>query len=203
MQSLSLTRPAPASARFFKLCARVLQPVQKRHEATYRRARSKLNIKPGPDFLPTKTEQHDHIIYNPPPSMPNVYHTPTIFLPKEDKRRALQVTLQALAKKPEVKAESLPALKERAEKRYHLTEADVERMRTLRQEDPIKWSQTALAKEFDCANFFVQTIIRGMSQEKAQQQRQVNAVVKSNWGAKRRTAREDRTIRKQRWYTDQ
>lgn len=199
---MTVTGPSPASARFFKLCARVLRPVQTRHQSTYRRARSKLNVKPSPDFLPTRTEQHDHIIYNPPPSMPNVYHTPTIFLPKDDKRRAIQAALDAHTKQPEVAAQSLPAVKERTETRYHLTEADVERMRVLRQEDPVKWSQTALAKEFDCANYFVQTVIRRMSPQKALQQRNVNEVVKSNWGVKRRTAREDRAIRKERWYTD-
>lgn len=202
MQSLSGAGPSPASARFFKLCARVLQPVQKRHESSYRRARSKLNVKPDPNFLPTKTEQHDHIIYNPPPSMPNVYHTPTIFLPKEDKRRAIQAALQPSSQAP-LSAESIPAVKERKEKLYHLTENDVDLMRTLRDQDPMKWSQKALAKKFECSDFFVQAVIRGMTKKKAQQQRDVNAIVKSNWGVKRRTAREDRAIRKERWYTDE
>jgi hypothetical protein len=201
MQSIVVSGPTPASARFFKLCARVLQPAQNRHQSTYRRARSRLNIKPDPNFLPTKTEQHDHIIFNPPPSMPNVYHTPTIFLPKDDKRKALQTALQSLSKdKPP--AESIPAIKERTEKRYHLSPEDVEKMRTLRLQDPFKWSQAALAKQFDCAPTFAQIVIRGLVPEKAKQQRAVNAVVKSNWGVKRRTAREDRVIRKERWYTD-
>lgn len=202
MQSLAVSGPSPASTRFFTLCSRVLQPVQKRHESSYRRSRSKLNIKPDPNFLPTKTEQHDHIIYNPPSSMPNVYHTPTIFLPKDDKRRAIQASLQPYSQ-AQIPAESIPAIQERREKRYHLTEADVQEMRRLRDEDPVKWSQTALERKFDCAPQFVQIVIRGMTKEKAKQQRAVNAVVRSNWGVKRRTAREDRAIRKERWYTDE
>lgn len=201
MQSLAVSGPAPASARFFKLCARVLQPAQKRHESSYRRARSKLNVKPDPNFLPTKTEQHDHIIYNPPSSMPNVYHTPTIFLPKDDKRRAIQASLQPYSQA--VSAESIPAIAERKEKRYHLSQEDIAEMRKLRKEDPIKWSQSALVRKYDCSPQFAGFVIKGVSKEKAKQQRAVNEVVKSHWGVKRRTAREDRAIRKERWYTDE
>ncbi|ETN37921.1 uncharacterized protein HMPREF1541_07544 [Cyphellophora europaea CBS 101466] len=202
MQSLTVPVPPPASARFFKMCARVLQPVQMRHESTYRRSRSKLNIKPDPNFLPTKTEQHDHIIYNPPPSMPNVYHTPTIFLPKDDKRRAIQASLQPYSQ-AQLSADFIPAVKQPYEKRYHLTKDDVEEMRKLRDEDPVKWSQSALARKFDCSNAFVGFVIKGMSKEKAKQQQAVNEVIRSNWGVKRRTAREDRAIRKERWYRDE
>ena len=202
MQALTVSPASPGSARFFRLCSRVLQPVQRRHESSYRRARTKLNIKPDPSFLPTKTEQHDHIIYNPPPSMPNVYHTPTIFLPKDDKRRALQAALQPYSQ-AQPRAESIPAVREPYEKRYHLTERDVEQMRALRLEDPIKWSNTQLAKKFDCSGRFVNIVIRGLSKDKAEQQRMVTELVKSNWGVKRRTAREDREIRKDRWYRDE
>lgn len=203
MQSLTIASPLSASVRFFKLCARVLQPAQRRHESTYRRARSKLNTKPDPSFLPTKTEQHDHIIYNPPPSMPNVYHTPTIFLPKEDKRRAIQAALQPMSQ-AQLSADSLPRVKKEVEgeKRYHLTQRDVDEMRKLRIEDPTKWSQTQLAKKFDCSNMFVGFVIKGISKEKAAQQKALSDVVRSNWGAKRRIAREDRAIRKDRWYRD-
>ena len=201
MQPIGPCQLPPASARFFTLCAQVLQPVQKRHVASYRRSRTQLNVKPDPSFLPTKTEAHDHIIYNPPPSMPNVYHTPTIFLPKEDKRRAIRAALQ-----PNSQAAGsgvlAPPIREEHEKRYHLTEEDVKEMRRLRLEDPYKWSAIQLAKKFDCSNKFVFYCIRGLAPEKLQQQRLVSAAVKSNWGIKRRVAREDRAIRKEKWFRD-
>ncbi len=201
MQSTSICQPTPTSARFFKLCARVLQPVQRRHVASYRRSRTQLNVKPDPSFLPTKTEAHDHIVYNPPPSMPNVYHTPTIFLPKDDKRRAIRAALQPNAQVSGSGALA-PPTREPYEKRYHLTEEDVKEMRRLRREDPYKWSATQLQKKFDCSNMFVITAIRGLSKEKLEEQRMVSKAVKSNWGIKRRVAREDRQIRKEKWFRD-
>ncbi|RMZ82305.1 hypothetical protein DV738_g1817, partial [Chaetothyriales sp. CBS 135597] len=210
MQLASACTPKPASAKFFKLCARYFSSTPGAHEATYRRSRVKLKIKPDPSFLPTKTEQHDHIIYNPPPSMPNVYHTPAIFLPKDDKRRALQAT--AL---PNVAPETLatqttplppgvlpPPVRKPYEKKYHLTDAQVEEIRRLAQEDPAKWTRTTLSKKFDCSPFFITMIFQGMGKKQNSIQKQVTAAVKSHWGVKRRTAREDRQIRKERWFRD-
>ena len=201
MQSTRLPQPTANTARFFKLCAQVLQPAQKRHVTTYRRSRSALNIKPDPSFLPTKTEAHDHIIFNPPPSMPNVYHTPTAFLPKDDKRRVIRAALAPDSQKLDL-ATRAPALNKPYVKRYHLTEEDVKEMRRLRRDDPYKWSATALCKKFDCSNIFVIRVIKGLAPEKLQQQKSVSAVVKSNWGIKRRVAREDRSIRKEKWFRD-
>jgi hypothetical protein len=204
MQSLTTYGRSPASTRFFVFCAQVLQPVQRRHESSYRRTRSKLNIKPDPAFLPSKTEQHDHIIYNPPPSMPNVYHTPTIFLPRHDKRKAIQATLASLGvQPPQTEAQKLlPVFKETGPI-VQLTQADVDEIRRLRMEDPYKWSQTQLTKKFNTSNAFVGYIIRGMSPEKAEQQKVVEETIRSNWGKRRRTAREDRQIRKDRWFRDE
>lgn len=75
-------------------------------------------------------------------------------------------------------------------------------MRRLRREDPYKWSATQLQKKFDCSNMFVITAIRGLSKEKLEEQRTVSRAVKSNWGIKRRVAREDRQIRKEKWFRD-
>lgn len=68
----------------------------RRGEATYRRHIKKLSIPPAPSFGPQKPTKRvvdippsSHIIFNPPPSAPNVYHTPLKFLPKSDRRRQL------------------------------------------------------------------------------------------------------------------
>lgn len=206
MQSLTACGPSPASARFFRICAKVLQPVQRRHESTYRRQRSKLNIKPDPSFLPTKTEQHDHIIYNPPPSMPNVYHTPTIFLPLNDKRRAIQAALKPY-QQPQVPADQLPHVRKTVEKAM-LTQDQVDEMRQLRLDDPAKWTQTTLSKKYNCSTLFTREVIkkadgRKPRSEMNRQQKVVQAVVRSNWGPKRRIAREDRAIRRDKWFRDE
>jgi len=192
--------PTTASSRFYKLCAQILQPSFRRHQSSSRRTRSRLNIKPDPDFLPSKTELHDHIIYNPPPSMPNVYHTPNIFLPKNDRRKVLpdpdtqEVQLRS--------AEQLPAMKGHTGKRYHLTEKDLEEMRELRKTDPTQWSVNRLSKKFDCSPVFTHLVVEGLAPEKGVLQKQLTDIVKSNWGKKRREAREDREIRKERWLRD-
>ena len=75
-------------------------------------------------------------------------------------------------------------------------------MRRLRREDPIEWSATKLAKKFDTSNLFVGIVTEGIAKEKSKQQKQVTEVVKSRWGVKRKTAREDRALRKERWGRD-
>jgi hypothetical protein len=78
----------------------------------------------------------------------------------------------------------------------------MEEMRRLRKEDPVMWSVTALAKRFDCSRIFVSFVTEGLSEEKQKQQKMVTEVIKSRWGSKRRVAREDRALRKERWYSD-
>jgi hypothetical protein len=201
MSSATSTRPTAASAQFFKLCARVLQPVPKRHVASYKRARSRLNIKPDPAFLPSKTEPHDHIIYNPPPSMPNVFHTPTIFLPADDKRRAIRAAIQAQQPQQQ-SAELAPPVHKPYTKRYHLSGEDVDEMRRLRKEDPYKWTNTALHQKFDCSKYFVSIVIKGLAKEKAAEQNMVKKIIASNRGIRKRTILEDRAIRREKWYRD-
>lgn len=67
---------------------------QRRHESSYRRQIQRLSIPPAPSFTnaPNKASpapSSSHVIFNPPSSSPNVYHTPQKFLPLGDKRRAL------------------------------------------------------------------------------------------------------------------
>jgi len=209
---MNLLTPSPATAtassRFYKLCAIVLNSSTKRHQSSYRRARSRLNIKPDPNFLPSKTIPHDHIIHNPPPSMPNVYHTPAIFLPKDDLRKSLQTpgTKSLLAGTPAFtpsgKERLAPPVRKPYEKKYHLTTADFEEMRRLRGEDPLAWSVKKLAKKFDCSGILVSLATEGLARKKQEMQKAVTEAVKSRWGAKRMVAREDRQLRREQWYRD-
>lgn len=210
MNSLMSTQPiGTGTSRFYKLCATVLSTSSKRHQSSYRRSRQRSAIKPDPDFLPSKTEPHDHIIHNPPPSMPNVYHTPTMFLPPNDKRRLLQQPSEnkMMVNTPAYTASGFQRLPPPVTKpqptKYHLTEVDLEEMRRLRAEDPMKWSVGKLATKFDCSPLFVSAATSGLAPEKKELQQQVTDIVKSRWGPKRRIAREDRALRRERWYKDE
>lgn len=70
---------------------------QRRYAATTRRHNKFLKSVPSaPIFTPHQSVAADTIIYNPPSSAPNVYHTPLKFLPANDRRRQL-AALQARA----------------------------------------------------------------------------------------------------------
>lgn len=209
MKRLSSFQPiTPTSSRFFRLCASVLQTESRRHQSSYRRSRSRLNVKPDASFLPSRTEPHDHIIYNPPPSAPSVYHTPTLFLPKSDRRR--QMHDAAIASNPQLanafswdQQKLPPPVRKPYEKKYHVTEEQMNEMRALRKEDPLKWSASQLAKKFACSSLFASFVTEGLAPGKKEQQQQVTAIVQSRWGPKRRIAREDRQIRREKWYRDE
>lgn len=78
----------------------------------------------------------------------------------------------------------------------------MDEMRSLRKNDPLKWSVNRLAEKFDCSTIFVSFVTEGLAKEKREQQKLVTQVVKSRWGIKRRVAREDEAIRKEKWYRD-
>jgi hypothetical protein len=133
--------------------------------------------------------------------MPNVYHTPNIFLPKTDRRKVLLDPESSSGQL--LLSQQLPAAKRPYEKRYHLTEKDLEEMRQLRKADPTQWTINRLAKKFECSPPFAIWVVEGLAEEKSDQQKLVTQIVKSRWGKKRREAREDRELRKERWYRDE
>lgn len=92
--------------------------------------------------------------------------------------------------------------KTEAERKYHLTPADVEEIRRLRLSDPMTWSRHKLAKRFECSPIFVAMACEAGS-EKKQIQKQVLEAVQSRWGPKRRMAREDRQLRREAWGRDE
>jgi len=172
----------------------------------------------------TDTPAHDHIVFNPPSSAPNVYHTPTKFLPKSDVRRQLfsqsaaagasgPATAQTGTKLSLSSSAALlasasgeqgsdlpPPVRQPYEKRYHLTEAQIARIRKLRQEDPFRWTRVKLAEKFKCSQFFVSLVCRSPEAAEAQEERIEE--VKRRWGGKKVSSREDRGRRKELWGRD-
>jgi hypothetical protein len=151
--------------------------------------------------LSADSPRTNHIVYNPPSSAPTPLITPRIFLPKDDPRRQLLAGLAPPKPKGEEgeKGEPQPPpLRKPYEKTYHLTPAEIEKMREMRAADPQKWSRAVLAREFNCSPLFV-GIVAEASEERLTKTKQNLENVKANWGVKRAEAREERRKRRKGW----
>lgn len=194
MRSLSL--------RSNSICPRCLSQQQTRTVSSFRRTKKALRVGPADSFANT-TDTSDHIIYNPPSSAPNVYHTPLKFLPKTDPRRRMHILIEAQSSASTDEAGSPkrtslpPPLKPVRQQKYHLTADDIAEIRRLRQEDPRTWTRVKLAEKFNCSQFFV-SLCAQAPEIKAERDVELEAV-KSSWGRQKREAREDRQRRKQLW----
>jgi hypothetical protein len=190
---LPLSRRFPRTSVSF-LCASC------RHQSSNRRTQQRLRVRPDATMSSSTGPKQDHIIFNPPPSAPSVYHTPSMFLPKHDRRRELlsKFSTHPAAKQQNAESKLPPALKEPYKKKYHLTPEDLVEIRRLRAEDPVKWSREKLAKKFDCSGLFI-GIVCTSSLEHRERERQLLEDVKSKWGRRRREAREDRSRRRATW----
>ncbi|KAF2138464.1 uncharacterized protein K452DRAFT_216082, partial [Aplosporella prunicola CBS 121167] len=85
-------------------------------------------------------------------------------------------------------------------KKYHLTEADIEEIRRLRRDDPAVWTREALAKKFDCSQFFVGLVAPAPERGAAKALELEEA--RKRWGRRKREAREDRVRRREMWGRD-
>jgi hypothetical protein len=178
-------------------CPSPLGPARicRRNESSFRRTKQRLRVKPDASFTSSpKSAQQDYIIFNPPSSSPSVYHTPLKFMLPEDKRRDLLSAIRTDCPTPQLS----PAVREPYQKQYTLTSEDIAEVRRLRTSDPELWTRNKLAKQFNCSSLFI-GIVCEASQERKQQQVKVLEDIKSRWGQRRRTAREDRTRRRESW----
>jgi hypothetical protein len=66
----------------------------RRHQSSFQRLTRRLAMPEAPSMKTLKSDgpKTSHIVFNPPPSAPNVYHTPVKFLPEDDIRRRLLET---------------------------------------------------------------------------------------------------------------
>ncbi|KAJ9625113.1 hypothetical protein H2203_005068 [Taxawa tesnikishii (nom. ined.)] len=169
---------------------------QTRSASSARRHKTLLRVKPAESFTNT-TETQDHIIYNPPSSAPNVYHTPLAFLPKNDPRRKLHSLSSSHTPAAATKTPLPPPVRPVQEKKYHLTHDDIAEIKRLRAEDPRQWTRVRLAEKFGCSQFFV-SLCCSAPEIKAERDAQLEAI-KKRWGRAKREAREDRQTRKAMW----
>lgn len=197
-----------------------------RHESTARRLTKRLRIPPSVSYGNSKdsTISHDHIVFNPPSSAPNVYHTPLIFLPKTDKRKAFYKAAQASSSAPPTSSTAgtiaqtatglstsstplaenstlPPPVRQPYQKKYHLTEKDIDEIRHLRTTDPRTWTRVALAKKFNCSVFFIGLVAHASKEVREEQKKQLEEIRK-RWGRKKLEAKEDRARRRDAWRKD-
>lgn len=180
----------------------------KRNASTFKRTRKALRVKPDPSFEPSKTETQDHIIFNPPSSAPNVYHTPSKFLPITDPRSRLQSLSKASTSSSSSPSDPISRSKQLGrplrpvyEKKYDLGKPEIEEMRKLRQEDPRQWTRVRLAEKFQCSQFFVSIATSSTPEIRAEMSRELEAI-KRRWGPRKTEAREGRKARKALWGRD-
>ncbi len=210
-----------------RVCSRqqqfsLLPFTQCRNESTARRHKKLFALPEAPSY--TSDRSTPTLIFNPPSAAPNVYHTPLIFLPREDKRRQLYASAQIYATAsaqrrqtpfiaspgtplstpsflPPRPSTALPVpVRTPYEKKYHLGISEIEEIRRLRASDPDKWTRVKLADKFGCSQFFVGLIAK--APEKAEKVSKEHERMRKRWGATRRMAREDRDRRKVLWGRD-
>jgi hypothetical protein len=195
---------------------------QCRHESSRRRHQKLLALPEAPSYTSDRPEPV--VIFNPPSSVPSVFHTPLKFLPKEDKRRQLYSSalahstahaqrrqsspvaapgtpLHTSSHLPPRPTASLPTpVRQIHEKKYHLTDKEIGEIRQLRMEDPYTWTRVKLAEKYGCSQFFVGMIVK--AKEKAREVAEGHAAMRKKWGQHRREAREDSERRKVTWGRD-
>ena len=196
--------------------------IQTRHESTARRHKKLLALPEAPSYTPSRAEPS--LIFNPPSSAPNVYHTPLKFLPREDERRAMYAAASAHATTTALRRQTSPVaaagtplhvssllpprpsaglptpVRAPYEKKYNLGPEEMEQIRQLRTADPDTWTRVKLAEKFGCSQFFVGMVVK--APEKARRVEAEHQGAREKWGRRRREAREERERRKGLWGRD-
>lgn len=206
----------------------LLQISQTRQASSQRRARKEANIAPAPAMGGPSSPMGatgrsrtaraplpagDHIVYNPPPSMPNPYHTPPKFLPKSDVRwrlfqqqqsqSASSSTFTGSPKDPfDPSDPRLPTpVHTPYQKKYHMGPKQIEEMRALRQSDEETWTRTKLAEKFKCTQWFAGMVVQ--ASEIRRNKLKADEEAWKEWARRKNPAllkiKEDRLKRKAMW----
>ncbi|KAI0438858.1 mitochondrial ribosomal protein subunit L20-domain-containing protein [Xylaria telfairii] len=202
METRQVLRPLGSLTHATSCSAVTRSPVfrsiaSRRHQSTTSRTKKMLKIPPHPDFL-TPNSGQNHIIFNPPAAAPSVYHTPFKFLPKCDPRRQANLSQLLRSSSDLHTSGQLPPLMratETREKKYNVTQEQVDEMRRLRAEDPVTWSVLKLAKKYDCTSWFVMMCCNASKEHKDKEYARLQDI-KARWGPIRTKARDERRKRK-------
>lgn len=207
MEFRSLIRPA---AQLVSTSRTALPLIPQRGHKTTARTKRSLKIAPHDSFLPDRSAAFpaaDSIIYNPPASEASVEHTPFLFLPRNDPRRT---ALFRLRNSPGAPASLIPGAVTTADlppqmqykhrnPKYNLSQEQIEEIRALRKEDPLKWSVNKLAQKFECSPVFIQIASPAPAEHTKWLKEKLERKM-ARWGPKKTQAREDRKRRTEMMY---
>lgn len=228
MDVCSLARPAGqilTRARCSRQLPTLLPVITVRGHKTAARTKRALKVAPHDSFLPDRstpmptpvssgssssTGRGDHIIYNPPASEASPFHTPFLFLPQNDPRRAALVRMRishAATLTPTGGAHAVtseadlpPQMKyTRRTASYNLDEAAMQEMKRLRQEDPATWTVKALATKFNCSPIMVSIAAPAPAEHTKWREAKIDRQ-RERWGPIKTKAREDRQRRAEMLY---
>lgn len=132
--------------------------------------------------------------HHPAPAAPSAIHTPYVFLPDSDPRKAL------MADSASSDTANMPSFRKGAAQ-YHISEADIKEMRRLHESDPEKWTRAALMDKFGVSGYFAGSIVQASAQRVKTMNNEL-AKIKTNWSQRRADARLEREKRKAYWYND-
>lgn len=135
--------------------------------------------------------------HHPAPSAGNI-ETPDVFLPQNDPRKGLDLSGRTSALKPSL----APPLSTPRDTNYNLTPQQVEEIRSLRMNEPEKWTRRALAERFGVSGFTISLVADANPERSAEMQSRLGQI-KSMWSEGRKKARIEREKRKEAWYRDE
>ena len=200
MEARLLRRPVAKLLSGRSQCLLALNAASARHESSYRRSKSRLNVKPEPSFLPSYSKtpgEQAHIIFNPPSSTPSVLHTPLKFLPREDKRKQLLVAAAQKFLRPQTQLPP-PIQPKQKVPHHHLSDTDIAEIIKLKQQAPDEWTNTKLARKFNCSSLFISICLTQSGVDNTRRKKEMQEkleAVKARWGPRRRKSREEQEKR--------
>ncbi|MCJ1325553.1 hypothetical protein MMC10_002216 [Thelotrema lepadinum] len=170
-----------------------------RRVATSRRTTKALRPTPWPSAVAGSKYLKSNVptvVFNPPPTAPTPYQTPPLFLPPNDNRRSTLAEAYEYSNPYASGSRPLPPLvEEPRQKTYNVTAEQIAEIRKLRSSDPFTWTRKKLAEKYGCTEFFI-SLCSPAPQEKLDAEKRKQDEVKSQWGKRRRGAREDRQKRR-------
>ncbi|KAG5519829.1 hypothetical protein PMAC_000102 [Pneumocystis sp. 'macacae'] len=145
-----------------------------------------LKSKSIPEGILLQTELNSSLFYNPPASPPDYKITPYSLLPD---------TVKKLSKKPVFQGMLPPSLSPIKQKKYHLTDEDINKIRMLRENG---MSRSNIAKKFNASRFFV-GMVAPLSKEKVDEIKRKHQEIKERWNDRKKEVMMNRMKRRRLW----
>lgn len=91
-----------------------------------------------------------------------------------------------------------PPLKPIKKKSYHLTQEQINEIKQLREQDPIKWTRKKLAEKFECSQFYIGIVAPISEERRIELEEEYNQKIERT-GWKKRFVRNERARRRELW----